>query len=58
MKDKPFWQSKTVYAAIAVVLITVLQEVGVPLQYVEVLYSMAGALGLYGLRSAVGNLKK
>jgi len=37
MKDKPWYMSKTVWAGLAVVAITVLQEVGVSLQYIEVL---------------------
>ena len=56
MKDKEWYKSKTMYAAIAVAIIGVCQALGLELPY-DVVYSICGAFGLYGIRDAVGKLK-
>ena len=57
MKDKAWYQSKTVWAGLVIAAVGLLNEFGIPIQYVELIYSVAAALGLYGLRDAVGKLK-
>ena len=57
MKDKPWWQSKTVLAGIVIAVIGILNGLDVSVQYVETIYAVAGAFGLYGLRDAVGKNK-
>lgn len=62
--DKPKLLSKTVWGAILIVITAILEAVGVSfvtnpetMQIIySVMYSVAGALGLYGLRDAVGKL--
>lgn len=65
--DKPKLMSKTVWSAILIALTAILQALGVDLvsnpetmqTIYEVMYSLAAAFGLYGLRDAVGKqLKK
>jgi len=53
MKDKVWYMSKTVWAGIVIAVVGVLQGFDVPVQYVEMIYALAGAFGLYGLRVAV-----
>lgn len=60
--DKKWYQSKTVWSAILIALTAILQSVG--LDFVgnpetmeaiySVMYPLAGAFGLYGLRDAIG----
>lgn len=60
--DKPRYLSKTVWSSIIIAATAILQAVGVDfvsnpetMQTIyNVAYSLAGAFGLYGLRSAVG----
>lgn len=54
MKDKVWWKSKTVYAGIIIALYGVLSALGVELP-TELIISLAGALGLIGVRQAIGN---
>lgn len=64
--DKPRYLSKTVWSAIIIAATAILQAVGVDfvsnpetMQTIyNVAYSLAGAFGLYGLRDAVGKMKK
>lgn len=56
MQDKIWYKSKTIYAALGVVVIAVLQALGYG-EYSEILYAGAGAFGIYGIRDAVGKLK-
>lgn len=63
IKDKPWYQSKTVWSAILLVLTAVLQALGVDLAgnpeitntVYEVAYILAGAFGLFGLRAAISD---
>ena len=63
IKDKKWYQSKTVWSAILLVLTAILQALGVDVAgspevmttIYEVLYVLAGAFGLFGLRSAIGD---
>ena len=54
MKDKVWWKSKTVYAGLIIALYGVLSALGVELP-TELIISLAGALGLVGVRQAIGN---
>lgn len=62
IKDKPWYQSKTIWSAILIVITAILQALGVDLAsnpeltqtIYEVAYILAGAFGLIGLRSAIG----
>lgn len=54
MKDKEWYKSKTVYAGIIIALYGVLSALGVELP-TELIISLAGALGLIGVRQAIGN---
>lgn len=64
--DKPKLMSKTVWSAILIALTAILQALGVDLvgdpeamgTIYQVIYYLAGAFGLYGLRDAVGQAKK
>lgn len=64
--DKPKYLSKTVWSSIIIALTAILQAAGVEfvsdpqtMQTVYTLmYSLAGAFGLYGLRDAVGKMKE
>lgn len=63
IKDKKWYQSKTVWSAILLVLTAILQALGVDVvsnpevmqSVYEVLYVVAGAFGLFGLRAAIGD---
>jgi len=63
IKDKAWYQSKTVWSAILLVLTAILQALGVDVAgspevmatIYEVLYVLAGSFGLVGLRSAIGD---
>lgn len=57
MKDKPFLTSKTIWAGLIIAIVGVLQAFNVPLPYIEMIYSLAGAFGLYGIRDAIGKNK-
>jgi len=57
MKDKVWYLSKTVWSAIVIAGIAIYTTyTGQPVP--EFIYPLAGAFGLYGLRDAVGKLKK
>ena len=49
-QKKPWFMSKTVWAAVIVGVLGVLDAVGVPVP--QEIYAILGALGLYGLRTA------
>ena len=61
LQNKKWYQSKTIWSAILLILTAILQAVGVDLAgnpevmatVYEVVYVLAGAFGLYGLRSAI-----
>lgn len=61
LSSKKWYQSKTVWSAVLILLITVLNVLGldfvndpeVMTQVWNVSYALAGALGLYGLRDAI-----
>ncbi len=57
MEDKPWWQSKTVLAGVAIGLVGIAQSLGWNLPY-EAVYSILGAFGIYGVRDAIGKNKK
>lgn len=57
MKDKKWYKSKTIWSGIALVGIGVCNAFGIDLPY-EIVYSLAGAFGLYGVRDAISNGKK
>lgn len=50
-ESKPFWKSKTFYAAILMAVSGALMALGYP-EYGEPLGLLAGALGFVGLRTA------
>ena len=50
--DKKWYESKTIWSAVAFVAVAVLEFYGVPLPYVEIKTALAG-LGLYGVRDAL-----
>ena len=62
LNDKPWYQSKTIWSAILIVITGILQAAGVDLganpaavdTIYQVIYTVAGGFGLYGLRDAVG----
>ena len=62
IKDKPWYQSKTIWSAILILVTGILQALGVDLAgnpelmqtIYEVIYILAGSLGLIGLRAAIG----
>lgn len=60
MKGKVWYKSKTMWAAIAVPVILIAQQVclsyGITLP-METLYGILGAFGLYGIRDAVSKVK-
>jgi len=61
LQNKKWYQSKTIWSAILLILTAILQAVGVDLAgnpevmatVYEVVYVLAGAFGLYGLRDAI-----
>lgn len=63
IKDKAWYQSKTVWSAILIVVTAVLQALGVDVAgnpetmqtIYEVAFILAGAFGLVGLRAAIGD---
>lgn len=66
LEDKPWYQSKTMWSVILIVITGALQLFGVNLAdtpevadaIYRTIYTLAGAFGLYGLRDAVGKKKK
>lgn len=62
IKDKKWYQSKTIWSAIIIALTAILQYAGLDFAgnpeviqaAYEVIYVLAGAFGLVGLRSAIG----
>lgn len=57
--EKVWYKSKTVWTAIVVAVIVILQELGIqiPVSY-EVIYGVLAAFGIFGVRDAVGKIKK
>lgn len=63
LKDKPWYRSKTMWSVAIIVITGVLQAVGVDLAsnpeavetVYQTIYTIAGGLGLYGLRSAIAD---
>lgn len=61
LKDKPWYQSKTIWSAVLIIITGVLQALDVDVAanpaavetVYQVLYTVAGAFGLYGLRDAI-----
>ena len=51
--DKEWYKSKTIWSGVALLAVGICQAMGINLPY-EILYSAAGAFGLYGLRDAIG----
>ena len=56
MRDKPLWKSKTIWSAVFLAVIGVLKFYEVDAPY-ELLYTLAGSVGLVGIRQAIGNQK-
>jgi len=52
--DKPFWKSKTVWAAALFVAVAALKFYGIELPYDAIITALTG-LGLYGVRDALPN---
>ena len=50
VNKKVWYLSKTVWSAVAVALVAILQVAGVPIP--NEVYAILGALGIYGLRTA------
>jgi len=55
MVKKQWFKSKTIYAALAVLGVTIANAMGVNLP-METIYGILGAFGLYGVRDAVGKI--
>lgn len=63
LKDKPWYRSKTMWSAVLIVVTGLLQAAGVDLAdkpvmaetIYQVIYTVAGGLGLYGLRAAIAD---
>ena len=63
LKDKPWYRSKTMWSALLLILTGLLQAAGVDLAanpelmdtVYQILYTLAGGFGLYGLRAAVAD---
>lgn len=53
MIDKEWYKSKTVWSAVALGLIALAQVFSVELPY-DVIITLCGAFGLYGVRDAIG----
>ena len=53
---KPFLMSKTIWAGIVIAGVGVAQVLGYNVPY-ELIYSLAGAFGLYGIRDAIDSNK-
>lgn len=66
LKDKPWYRSKTVWSAVLILITGILQASGVDLAAnpaavetaYQILYTVAGAFGLYGLRAAIAEKSK
>lgn len=56
MKDKKWWMSKTIWAGIVIAAYGILSAFGIELP-TELIISLASALGLVGVRDAIGNKK-
>jgi len=59
LEDKPWWQSKTMWSVAIIVITAILQSFGVEdsalaQSIFNLVYGLAGGLGLYGLRDAIG----
>ena len=52
--QKPFWKSKSVWAAILVVLLTILIALGIVIP--NEVYIILGAFGFVGIRDAVSKI--
>lgn len=59
LKDKPWYMSKTIWAAVIVAAMVILTQCGVDLSaYNELIYGLAAALGITGIRGALDEIKK
>ena len=52
IQDKQWWKSKTIWTAVAVCVSSIAGEFGVEIP--ESVFGVLAALGLYGVRDAVG----
>mgnify|MGYP001174503762 FL=1 len=52
IKDKAWYTSKTIWTALAVCAVSIAGEFGIVIP--ESVFGVLGALGLYGVRDAVG----
>ena len=52
IQDKQWWKSKTIWTAIVVCVTSIAGEFGFEVR--QSVYGVLGALGLYGVRDAVG----
>ena len=52
IQDKQWWKSKTIWTAIVVCITSIAGEFGVEVP--QSVFGVLGALGLYGVRDAVG----
>ena len=55
--NKDWYKSKTIWSAVIIAGVGICQAFGVELPF-EVIYSLAGAFGIYGIRDAIDNKKK
>lgn len=53
MQDKNWYESRTIWSGIAIVGIGFCQYYGLNLPY-EIVYTVLGGFGLYGVRAAIG----
>ena len=55
--EKNFLTSKTVWAGLVIAGVGIAQSLGLPVPYIEAILSIAGGLGLYGIRDAIDKNK-
>ena len=60
MKDKQWYESKTVWSAIIIATVGILRayKVDVPIEVLDSVLYIAGAFGMFGVRDAVGKMKR
>ena len=54
---KKWYLSKTVQSGVAIAIVGILQAYGVPMPYINAIYSVLAGYGLYGVRDAIDKLE-
>ncbi len=56
-KDKKWYKSKTIWTSILLVIVVAAWETGyISPMYLDKIFAVLGALGLYGVRDAIGKI--